>query len=77
MRRNETLSVAIYLANRFSIEEATLIYSDRYLAAHIYNLWIDKYDQNMLEFICALDEVTLQKLIDRACLIYDGRQLKK
>lgn len=68
---NETLSVAIYLYNKWQIIEAKELFGE-WMGEHIYNKWCD-YDKDMLKFVCELDKESLDKLIARACSLYNGR----
>lgn len=72
---NETLSVAIYLYNRWNINESIELFGE-WMGKHIYDKWTS-LDGDMLRFICELDEDCYNKLIGRACSIYNGRNYRR
>lgn len=72
--RKETLSVAIYLYNRFNLDEAVHVFG-KCMGEHIFNKFIER-NRDMLRFICDIDEENYEKLIERACSIYCGRKTR-
>lgn len=85
---NAVLSFHIYMWNTWSKEECIIVFNSKgqeykySLAEHIWNKWIDWCKQvgstaapSMV--VCNLDTENLNKLIDRACEIYDGRKYRE
>ena len=85
----EVLSFHMYMWNMWSKEECALVFNGNpdtddwvyTLGHHIWNKWIDYCDE--VGSIAApslmirdLSEDNLDKLVKRACKLYDGRKLK-
>ncbi len=84
---NAVLSFHIYMWNAWNKEECALVFNGNTdtddwiytIGHHIWNKWIDYCDQvgptAAVSFMVRdLDSNNLNKLIDRACELYDGRQ---
>ena len=67
----ETLSVIIYLYNKFDIDEAKIIFGDN-LGEHLFTKFVNM-DYDMGKFIASLDDENYDVLIKRACSLYHGR----
>ena len=89
---NEALSYAIYMANKWNINECALVFNSTYnagtesfkfsLAEHIWNKYVEYYDDYgmygaPMKLLYELDDNNLKKLLDRACELYDGRKNRK
>ena len=89
---NEALSYAIYMANKWNINECALVFNGTYnagtesfkfsLAEHIWNKYMEYYDDYgmfgaPMKLLYELDDNNLKKLLDRACELYDGRENRK
>lgn len=89
---NEALSYAIYMANSWNINECAIVFngednvsSDNWeysLGHHIWNKYCSYYNDYTVYGACMrllyeLDKDNLQKLLDRACSLYDGRKNRK
>lgn len=84
MYENETLSVIIYFFNKFNEDEAYHIWGGGpySLGEHMF-----KKFQNFMStygpygapamFLCELDSENYQKVVDRACSLYNGRKNRK
>ena len=85
----EVLSFHIYMWNMWSKEECALVFNDNpdtddwvyTLGHHIWNKWIDYCDKVGATaapslMIRDLDSVNLDKLVKRACELYNGRKLR-
>lgn len=85
---NALLSFHIYMWNTWSKEECIQVFNSEdqeykgSLAEHIWNMWLDWCGQvgpiaaSSLA-VCNLDTENLNKLIDRACEIYDGSKYRE
>lgn len=84
MYENETLSVIIYFFNKFNEEEAYHIWGGGpySLGEHMFK----KFQSFMSTygpygaptmFLCELDSENYQKVVDRACELYNGRKNRK
>ena len=86
---NEALSYAIYMANSWNVEEAAIVFNGEdnsssgdfqySLGDHIWNKWIEFIDMAGIHgaamlMLYSLDNNNLQKLLNRACELYDGRR---
>lgn len=89
---NELLSYAIYMANKWNINECALVFNGNYHAEsdsfkfsvgeHIWNKYMEYYyEYGMygapMKLLYELDDKNLKKLLDRACELYDGRKNRK
>lgn len=83
-QNNEVLSFFMYMWNKFSIDECKLLFNsdgddwEYSLGEHIWNMWEkDCYRSGATavpaELVAELDEKNLNKIIQRACELYDGR----
>ena len=82
MTQNTTavLSYAIYMANAWSPNEATTIFGP-VLGKHIFDKWVSYIDVHgmhgaSMKLVYELDEMNLDKLVNRACELYEGRKNK-
>ena len=78
-QNKEVLSFHIYMWNKWSKEECETVFGD--LADHIWDKWVDYCSETNSTTAPALlvrdlDEDNLDKLINRACELYDGRKTK-
>ena len=79
MTNNTTavLSYAIYMANAWSMSEAINVYGKN-LGEHIFNKWVG-YNSNggptyaSMKLVYELDNTNLEKLVERANELYEGR----
>lgn len=84
MYENETLSVIIYFFNKFSEDEAYHIWGGGpySLGEHMFNKFKNfmstygPYGAPSM-FLCELDSENYQKVVDRACELYNGRKNRK
>ena len=89
---NEALSYAIYMANKWNINECALVFNGTYNAGtesfkfsdaeHIWNKYMEYYWKYTMygapmRLLYELDDNNLKKLLDRACELYDGRKNRK
>ena len=81
MHENETLSVIIYFFNTFNETEAYHIWGGGpfSLGEHMINKYknfVSTYGHYAAPalFICDLDAENYQKVVDRACELYNGRK---
>ena len=84
MYENETLSVIIYFFNKFNEAEAYHIWGGGpySLGEHMikkYQNFVSTYGNYAAPamFICDLDSENYQKVVDRACELYNGRKTRK
>lgn len=82
MTQNTTavLSYAIYMANAWSQSEAIAIWGEN-LGMHIWNKWLvfnETYGTHAasMKLIYELDSTNLEKLVERANTLYEGRRNK-
>lgn len=84
MYENETLSVIIYFFNKFNEDEAYHIWGGGpySLGEHMFNKFKNfmstygPYGAPAM-FLCELDSENYQKVVDRACELYNGRKNRK
>lgn len=82
--RKETLSFFIYMWNKWSMNEASLVFNEKpydentwrfSFGEHMWNKYLD-YDRRIDRFVAEIDETCLSKLVERACSLYCGRKNK-
>ena len=76
-QNNEVLSFHIYMWNKWSMDECKKIFEN--VSDHIWNKWCRYCDEVGATaapslMIRDLDSINLDKLINRACELYDGRK---
>ena len=87
VNKKEVLSYHIYMWNAWCKEECAHVFNKpsqewKYsLGEHIWNEWCrfcEKHGSKYApaDMVSELDESTLQKIIDRACELYEGRKNK-
>lgn len=84
MYENETLSVIIYFFNKFNEDEAYHIWGGGpySLGEHMFKKFksfmstYGPYGAPAM-FLCELDSENYQKVVDRACELYNGRKNRK
>lgn len=75
MYPNETLSVSTYMFNTWSLDESMDLFGTL-RGAKIYVRWVEE-GYNLGNLVnCILGKHELDKLVDRACSLYDGNTLK-
>ena len=81
MYENETLSVLMYFCNIFNEHECYVLWGDgKYsLGDHMFKKYISYSKMYgsfgaIIAFLLDLDSVNYQKVIDRACELYNGRK---
>ena len=79
MTNNTTavLSYAIYMANAWSMSEAVTVYGKN-LGEHIFNKWVGYNSDGgptyaSMKLVYELDSTNLEKLVERANELYEGR----
>lgn len=84
MHENETMSVLMYFCNTFSQDECYKLWGDGIygLGDHMYNKFVSLCNSYgsfgaITLFLLDLDTSNYQKVIDRACELYNGRQNRK
>ena len=78
-QNKEVLSFHMYMWNKWSKKECEIVFGD--LADHIWDKWVYYCAETNSMVAPALmvmnvDEDNLDKLINRACELYDGRKSK-
>ncbi len=71
-RYNEVTCFMWYVFNKWTREEAVLVFGS--LGDHIFNKWVHCREHHLgdLYWYSELDDTCRQKLVDRACSIYNG-----
>ena len=84
MHENETLSVLMYFCNTFNEDECHKLRGDGIygLVDHMYNKFTSYSNSYgpfgaITLFLLDLDSNNYQKVIDRACELYNGRKNRK
>lgn len=72
------LSFFVYMFNKWSLDECMSVFDgdidNTYcLAWHLWNKW-ETYHGDVSTFVGCLDEGNLERLVQRACSLYDGRE---
>ena len=81
MHENETLSVLMYFCNKFNENECYILWGDGIygLGEHMFKKFTN-YSETygrfgaITMFLLDLDSENYQKVIDRACELYNGRK---
>lgn len=88
----EVLSFMIYMWNRWSMSEAAIVFNgydntntDKWefsIGHHIWKKWLNNCKNygtmgSAERMVAELDEKNLNKLVERACSLYCGRESKK
>ena len=84
MHENETLSVLMYFCNTFNEDECHKLWGDGIygLGEHMHNKFVSLSNSYgafgaITLFLLDLDSNNYQKVIDRACELYNGRKNRK
>ena len=84
MHENETLSVLMYFCNKFNEYECKRLWGDEIygLDEHMFKKftnYVERYGRfgAIPMFLLEIDSVNYQKVIDRACELYNGRKNRK